>query len=142
MKPKTAIQKGKELENFIVEKLRLGGLDRRAYRQKGSGSGRNKGDIWNDLNIHFECKNQKNFKGKEWFKQMKEENVGNLKECLVWHLPQTPLEDSKVIIDWWWFEELLAKSKEPPKISEPSRNLKYKLELLRKVDNEVIKELE
>ena len=51
--PKSNIQKGKQLENFIVDRLRITGLDTRAYRQKGSGNGLNKGDIWNDLNISF-----------------------------------------------------------------------------------------
>ena len=61
MKTQSAIQKGKQLEEFIVDELRLSGLDRRAYRQKGSGNGLNKGDVWKDLNLCIEAKNQKNF---------------------------------------------------------------------------------
>jgi len=58
MKPTTAIQKGKQLEDFITDELRASGLDRRAYRQKGSGSGFNKGDSWNSLSfiVMVNCK--------------------------------------------------------------------------------------
>jgi hypothetical protein len=141
MKPQTAIQKGKELEDFIVDRLRLAGLDRRAYRQKGSGSGKAKGDVWNDLNIHFEAKNQKNFGGKAWFNQMTEENVSYLKECLVWHMPNTPLESSKVIIDWDYYEELLKKTKEPP-TQETSKELRWRLKRFLEYAKDLIKELE
>lgn len=141
MKTQSKIQKGKELEEWIVNRLRISDLDNRAYRQKGSGSGLNKGDIWNDLNIHFEAKNQKNFGGKQWFKQMEKDNVAFLKECLVWHMPQTPLEETKVIINWDWFEELLKKSKEPAMVSL-DRELKWKLQKGVDILKSIIKELE
>ena len=51
MKPKSAIAKGKILEEFISERLIKSGLDCRAHRQKGSGSGEAKCDISNNLNL-------------------------------------------------------------------------------------------
>lgn len=144
MKIQSAKQKGKILENWLVERLRLSGLDKRAYRQKGSGSGLLKSDIWTSLNIHFECKNQKKFRS-EWFKQVKEENVSNFPSVIIWHLPQTPLEDSKAIVDFWWLEELLKKTKKPPKISEisePSKELKWRLAKFKQNCQKIIKELE
>ncbi len=142
MKIQSAQQKGKELEDFIVNRLRLSGLDKRAYRQKGSGSGLNKGDVWNALNIHFEAKNQKQASFKEWFKQMADENVSHLPEVLVWHLPQTSLENSKVIIDWHYFESLLLKSKTPTTISTPNREVKYLIEKSRQDLHELLKRLD
>jgi len=140
MRIQSRIQKGKELENWITDRLRLSGLDRRAYRQKGSGNGLNKGDIWNDLNLCIECKNQKNF-SKDWYKQAEKESMGTQEPIVVWHPPQLPLEASMVFINWDYFEKLLIKSKNPPDIKSPNKNLKWKLEKLRQVANEVIKEL-
>ena len=141
IKIQSAKAKGKELENWVTDRLRNSGLDRRAYAQKGSGSGLNKGDVWNDLNIHFECKNQKKFGGKKWFNQMTDENVSYLKECLVWHLPNTPLDCSKVIIDWDWFEELLKRAEEP-RTKEPDRQLGWDLKRLVEDAKKVIRQLE
>ena len=64
MKPKTAIQKGKELENYVAERIESKGLGR-ARRSIGSGSGnREKSDIDTNLmilgrNVGIECKNCK-----------------------------------------------------------------------------------
>jgi hypothetical protein len=101
--PKSAIQKGKELEEFIVQRLRLTGLDTRAYRQKGSGSGLNKGDVWNDLNLCFEAKNTAKPNLGPSLKQVNREALGTQIPVMVWHRPRTPLEDSVVIIDWHLF---------------------------------------
>lgn len=125
MKTKSAIQKGKELENWIVDRLRISGLDTRAYRQKGSGNGLNKGDVWNDLNLCIEAKNCKNF-SREWFKQVKRESMGTQVPVVVWHTNQVPLDDSIVIIGWAYFEELLLKSKTPELIN-PDRQVAWKV---------------
>jgi len=140
MKPITAIQKGKQLEEFITDELRSSGLDRRAYRQKGSGSGLNKGDSWNSLGLCIECKNQHNFSPK-WYQQAEKESMGTQEPIVVWHAPQTPLEASMVFITWSYFKKLLLKSKEPPKINEPSRELKWRLQRLIDDAKSVIKEL-
>ena len=112
MKAKSAIAKGKELENWIVDRLRISGLDARAYRQRGSGNGLNKCDIWNDLNLCIEAKNCKNF-SRDWFRQVKRESLGVQIPVVVWHTNGVPLEDSVAIISWNYLEELLQAQKQP-----------------------------
>ena len=109
MKPRSAKAKGKLLEQFIVDRLQETGLDPRAYPQRGSGSGKNKGDIWNSLGLHFEAKNQKAIHWKVWKDQLDDENVSHLPTVLVWHPPRDSIENSVVILDWHFFEELLIK---------------------------------
>ena len=141
MKPTSAIQKGKQLEDFITDELRSSGLDTRAHRQKGSGSGLNKGDSWNDLGLCIECKNQRNFSPK-WYQQAEEESMDTQEPVVVWHPPQTPLESSMVFISWEYYKTLLLKSKEPKQINEPSRELKWRLQRLVEAAKSVIKLLE
>lgn len=136
----SSIEKGKLLENFVVERLRLSGLDRRAYRQKGSGSGLNKGDIWNDLNICFECKNQKNF-DRSWFKQAEREALGHQIPVVVWHPNGIPMDKSIVMMDWGFFEELLLKYKETPSLEKPNREFSYKIKNLKVACQQVLKEM-
>ena len=139
MKPQSAKAKGKILEDWIAERLRLSGLDKRAYRQKGSGSGNFKGDVWNDLNLCIEAKNQTNFKP-AWFKQAERESLGVQEPIVVWHPPNKPLEDSKVYMNWDYFENLLKKSKEPV-LNQPTRDFKWKLTSLKSAIQRVLKEL-
>lgn len=141
MKPQSSIQKGKQLEDFITDELRSSGLDPRAHRQKGSGSGLNKGDSWNSLGLCIEAKNQRNF-SPAWYEQAERESMGTQEPVVVWHPPQTPMEASMVFISWEYYKRLLIKSKEPPKINEPSRELKWRLRRLVEYTKSVIKELE
>ena len=122
-------QKGKELEEWIANRLRESGLDPRAYPQKGSGSGLKKGDIWTALDIHIEAKNTAKPKFTEWKKQLKSENVSHLPELLVWHMPQTSLADTQVLISWDFAEELLKSWKGEVKIQTiQNPDLKYTAE--------------
>jgi len=141
MNPKSAHQKGKQLEDWVVQRLILSGLDKRAYRQKGSGSGLDKGDIWNDLGICFECKNTKAYPSNATFKQVKREAMGYQKEVVVWHPPQKPLDDSRVIINWYYFEELLKRAKEPA-LKEPDRAFSWKMRQFIQLGKQILKELE
>lgn len=138
---KSPSAKGKILENYVTERLRASGLDPRAYPQRGSGNGKNKGDIWNALDIHFECKNHKNFGGKAWFNQMREENVSNLVEVLVWKPGGVNLDETKVIVDWAYFEELLLRAI-GAKVSTESVNLKWPVQRLRDAAKEVLKHID
>lgn len=140
MNPKSNIAKGKILENWIVDRLHISGLDIRAYRQKGSGNGLNKGDVWNDLNLCIEAKNCKNF-SQDWFKQVKRESLGVQIPVVVWHKNQVPLEDSVVIISWNYFEELLLKSKEP-ELKQPDREVAWKVKSAINSLKALLKELE
>jgi hypothetical protein len=139
MKPNSAKAKGNLLEDWIVNRLILSGLDTRAYRQKGSGSGLNKGDVWNSLNLCIEAKNQTNFKP-AWFKQAEKESLGQQEPVVVWHPPNKPLDDSKVFINWNYYEKLLLKAKEP-KSTKPTRDFRWRLENLKSAIQKVLKEL-
>lgn len=107
MLPRSAIQKGKELEDFIAEELRSSGIDPRAQRQKGSGNGLNKGDIWNAAGICIEAKNTKKFYFDGAWHQAVRESMGTQEPVVVWHRPQTPLSDSIVFMKWEFFKEML-----------------------------------
>jgi len=56
------------LDSLVGERLVKSGLDPRAKREIGSGSGKAKGDISNGLDLHLECKNQKRADFTTWFK--------------------------------------------------------------------------
>jgi len=140
MKASSAKAKGKLLEDWIVSRFRLTGLDNRAYRQKGSGSGLNKGDVWNDLGLCIEAKNQKKFLSK-WVDQVNRETMTFEKPVIVWHPPQRPLEDSWTMIPWYYFEELLLKSKQPV-TTNPDSTTAYKIRRLVQSAKDLLKELE
>lgn len=139
MTPQSVIAKGKVLENFIVDRLRVSGLDPRAARNPGSGNGVAKADIWNSLNLAIECKNQKNF-SQDWLKQSERQATGGQPWCVIWHRPKTPLEDSVVILPLWHYEELLKRNKEPV-MKEMDKTVKWKVESLKRAANELLKEL-
>lgn len=139
---KTAVQKGKLLENFIVEKLRESKVDIHARRTKGSGGYLERGDIWNDLGLNIECKNQKTFQfNKFWSQTLKDSEMTHTIPVLIWHPPNVPLEKSSVTITLDYFLELILKNQEP-KIKQMDRELRWKLQKLIDVTKSVIKELE
>lgn len=142
MKIQSAIAKGKQLENWIVERLRSSGLDTRAMRNPGSGNGKNKGDIWNDLNLSIEAKNTQNFSMNSFVEQAEKQSLGTQEPIVVWHPPHKPLEDSVVIIKWHYFEELLLKIKNStPAYKNPDRQADYALRNLSQAIKKVQKEL-
>ena len=67
MKPRSAIQKGKRLEQKIASEWRKK-IDGFAVRMAGSGSGYMKGDVYNKL-FSIEAKNQEKVKLWEWWEQ-------------------------------------------------------------------------
>src|SRR3990167_1033189 len=107
MKPRSAKAKGKLLEKWLAERLRHTGLDSMARPEIGSGSGKFKGDIATKLPLTFECKNTKNFQAMAYLRQAEEAGMGYQDAVVVWHPPQTSLEDSKVFINWDLFEKLI-----------------------------------
>ena len=107
MKNSSARQKGKDLEDFVAEKLRYSGVDRTAKREIGSGSGLFKGDIHTQLDWTFECKNTKRFDWKSAAEQVAREGLGYKKECIVWHPPNKPMGNSVAIININDFIDLL-----------------------------------
>lgn len=142
MKTQSAKAKGRELENFVVQKLRQRGLDSRATRNPGSGSGKQKGDIWNSLGLCIECKNTKKAPGKEEFEQVRREAMGYQTEVIIWHPPKMPMEESKVILNINDFLDLIEKSREKPNTETPDKQFKWDLIQLRNSIKRVEKYIE
>ena len=104
MKPKSAIQKGKLLEEYVATQIRLKGIDLKAYRSHGSGSSpTEKGDIWTsmmilDQNVGIECKNHATLHIPEWWRQVKKlESLGR-EPVLVFKIAHEQEGDTKCVI--------------------------------------------
>lgn len=140
MRKKSTREIGKELEEWIAERFKITGLDKKARPQKMSGAGLNKGDIWNKLNLCIEAKNRKSFKMK-WFEQADKDSLGHQEPIIVWHQPEKlPGEDVKVVLNWDYFEKLLL-SAQQPKSKDPDRELRREIENLKNSAQSVIKKL-
>lgn len=104
MKPQSAIQKGKELENYVCDQLRLKGLDDKAYRSHGSGNGnKEKADIWTKTtilgrNAGIECKNHATPHIKDWWEQTQKLEVLGREPVLVYKLFGESMEEAKAVI--------------------------------------------
>jgi len=144
MKPKTAIQKGKVLENHIAGQIKLKKLDKNAQRSAGSGSGtREKRDLVTNIQvvgreIGIEAKNQKVAKMKDWWKQTQDLEKLGYEPVLVYKLKGEGLNDSKAVIYLDFLLDLIKKAQEP-KINNPDRELEYALKNLLASLKKVIK---
>lgn len=144
MKSRSIIQKGKRFENFVNKQIERAGLGK-ATRTPGSGSGKIKGDSFNNLEFMIEAKNQKKIDIKRWITQAKQQaSIGNYdsnKWALVFRDPDYPeFERVNVVIDFWEWLELLKKNDEP-RIKEPDREMKWKLQRMIDSARAVIREL-
>lgn len=98
------IKKGKEFENYVADRLKATGVDLRAYRSHGSGSGtREKADIWTNAsifgrNLGIECKNQKTLSIPAWWKQTKMLQLYNREPILAFKIHNEPYEETKVVV--------------------------------------------
>ena len=131
MKPKTAIEKGKQLENYVANEIEKKGLGK-ARRSIGSGSGnKEKSDIDTDLmvlnkNIGIECKNYKVAHVKDWFKQAQQLEVLGREPVVAYKLGGESYGETKVILYLDTFLDLLKRSTEPKTIqADKSREGKY-----------------
>lgn len=104
MKAKSAIAKGKRLEDHVAEQIRNKGIDLKAYRSHGSGNTNNeKGDIWTSMmvlgqNAGIECKNHKTLAIPEWWRQTKKlESLGR-EPMLVFKMDLEPMAETKVVM--------------------------------------------
>lgn len=151
MKPKSAIQKGKDLENYVCEQLQNKGLDFKAYRSKGSGSGTGeKADIWTSLtilgrNAGIECKNHKTPHIKDWWEQTQKLEKLDREPVLIYKLFGESKEDSKAVIYLDTLLELIKVSNSvEPQENKPNNNslkwlLKSGIEILKKIIRELEK---
>lgn len=104
MTPKSAIAKGKLLEEHVASQIREKGIDPRAYRSFGSGNGNlEKGDIWTSMmilgqNAGIECKNCSTIKIPEWWRQVKKLEILGREPILVFKQFGEPLGETKAVI--------------------------------------------
>lgn len=145
MKARSAIQKGRRFEKYLVEQFNQAGFS--AHREIGSGSGRAKGDLRVNCPFLIEAKNQERIQIWQAIDQAKRQaEIGNWakeKWCLVFRDPRTP-ESSPAIyatVNFWEFLELLKRQKEPL-IKEPDRAIAWKIKNLIQIAKSVVKELE
>ena len=148
MKPKSAIQKGKLLEDYVADQIVDKGLDNKASRSIGSGSGnREKSDIDTSLmmlgrNVGFECKNQKKLDLLNWWKQTEKLQTLNREPVLVMKFPRESLGETKALIYLDSLLNLIKLSKDPAEFKQDrsdNRELVWALEGLKSACNKVIK---
>lgn len=136
-KPRTRIEKGKRAEKEVARRIEVAGLGK-ARREAGSGNGKMKADISCNLPFLIEVKNQKTIKYIDWVEQSKKQaEIGNFdgnKWCLIIVNPKGVQDPERMemyaTIELDEFLSLLKKNSEP-KIKEPDRELKWKLEKLK-----------
>lgn len=93
-KIQTRRQKGKDLEDFVADEIVRKGLDPKARRDGGSGSGnREKGDISTSAmvfgrNLGIECKNQETLAIPAWWKQTEKLELVGREPVLVYKVPK------------------------------------------------------
>jgi hypothetical protein len=135
MKPSSAKQKGKLLENWVADQIVAKGLDNKARREGSSGAGnRDKADVVTSMtilnrNVSIECKNQKSISFPEWWKQCEEAAIKTSSEpLLVTKYDREPLEAAKVTIYLDTFLDLIKKASEPKSQFNANRELVWHLE--------------
>ena len=125
---KTSVQKGKILERYVADQIRMKGIDLKAYPSHGSGnSSSEKGDIWTSMmilgqNAGIECKNHATLHIPEWWKQTKKlESLGR-EPILVFKIYGEGFGETKAVIYLDTLLELIKgqSSIEKTPISHPS----------------------
>ena len=143
MNPNSKRAKGSRFERFLAKEITEAGLGT-AHRELMSGGGWRKGDIASSLPFLIEAKHQKQIRILEWIDQAKREteqgNWDKDKWAVVFNDFRIKPEFSEVyaVIDFWQWLSLLKKNSEP-KIKQPDRELKWRLERLKNAVNAVIK---
>ena len=145
MKPKSSIQKGKDLEIYVAQQIENKGLGK-ARRSIGSGSGnREKADIDTDMqilgrNVGFECKNYKTAHVKDWWMQAQKLEALRREPIVAYKLAGEGYPDTKVIIYLDTFLDLCKKAQEPKTVLwAENRDSRWKIQRLIKDLKEVEK---
>ena len=147
-KIQTRKARGKALEDWVSGQLRSKGLDPKATRSAGSGSGtRDKADIVTSTtilgrNLGIECKNHKNAAVKDWWKQACKLEVLGMEPMVVYRLAQESYEDTKVILRLDTLLDLLKRASEPKTVESSDRQFQWDLKTLKQSAHKVIKHLE
>lgn len=147
MKATSAIKKGKELENYIVDQIRAKGLDIHASRSAGSGNGtRDKGDIVTSFtilgqNAGIEAKNQKSLAIPEWWKQTRKLEPLGMEPVLVFKMKGEGYQNSLALVYLETFLELCKRSSDP-KTDNPTRKIRSTIASLRSKANTLKKKFD
>jgi len=148
IKSQSRINKGKRFEKLIAQEIEAEGLGI-ARREIGSGSGRRKGDIASSIPFLLECKNQPSAKIQtilNWIDQAKSQaekgNWSPEKWALIFRDSRTPESrpDIYAVIDFWEFLKLMKKD-QAPRIKQPDREMRWKIQRLIDSAKAVLKEL-
>ena len=147
---KSRKQKGKALEDYVAQRLRETGIDPRARRSLGSGSGtREKADIETsamigDTNIGIECKHTDKPKLLDWWRQARKLEQVRRVPILVWKQTGDQYTDTKAIISMETLLQLIEtqadvgnyNNKEKPLTSDFRRQLDDVLYAIKHLENE------
>lgn len=147
---KAARQKGKDLEDYVADQIVALGIDPRARRDGASGAGnREKGDIQTSMmvlgqNVGIECKHTSTILIQEWWRQTKKMESLSREPVLVFKQTNDTYEGTRVVIYLDTFLRLakLAEGKQEvfnPSETQDDRNLRYKLDNLKRAIGEVTK---
>lgn len=110
MNAKSAIAKGKLLEEYVATQIREKGIDLRSCRSFGSGNGNmEKSDIWTSMmilgqNAGLECKNHKTLAIPDWWRQTRKLQDLGREPVLVFKQFMEPMAETKCVI---YFDTLL-----------------------------------
>lgn len=111
--PKQAIQKGKDLENYVADQIIEKGIDTRAGRSWGSGNGnKEKSDIWTNMQVlgrqaGIECKHVTNYDLPAFWRQTKKLESLGYEPVLAIKQTHETYDGTKVVIYLDTFLELV-----------------------------------
>ena len=137
MQPRTAIAKGKALENYVADQIRSKGIDPKARRSIGSGSGtREKADIDTTMmilgvNVGIECKNYAVAKVREWWAQAEKLEFVRRVPVVTYKLKGESYEDTKVILRLDTFLDMAKRAEEPKIMADDNFQQKRDLQYLK-----------
>jgi Holliday junction resolvase len=135
-------QKGNQGERDWAKFLREQNLDKRAWRNYGSGSTTYKSDVVNKLDYNFEVKCVKHLNLGKAIKQTKRDaEMSGTKPSVIMHLDGMKDGEWWILIDAYEWANLIKRNEEP-KIKEPDRELKYELIRLKNSIQKIIKMIE
>ena len=141
-------EKGKQLEQYVCDRMKYYGIDIEAQRDGASGaSNRDKRDIQTkamigERTLGIECKNHAVPHIKDWWDQAEKLSVLGYEPVLVYKLKGEALMASKVVIYLETFLKLLGQSKgEVTVSSQDDPKFKWKMANLKRACQEVFREL-
>lgn len=146
MNPKSVQQIGKKFAKWCNQQIEEIGLGK-ATGTPGSGSGKIKGDNYNNLDFMFEFKSQRNPSWAGNIKQARDQAIkGNFnkdKWVMVQRDSDTPQENPQAfaILDYIEFLKLLKRNNEPL-IKSPDKELRWLLQRSIETNKQIIKLIE